>query len=345
MRIVPSALLLLLWLFPFTFLYAGTDTEGAKKKKAAPAAVVTTIAFGSCNREDMPQPLWADILENKPQLWVWLGGNVDNEETNINTLSERYQQQLRDPGYSALRGAVPVIGTWDHHDYGIPQGGKEFEHKTQSQKLFWDFMGVAEDSPLRGQEGVYSAHTYGPKGQRVKIILLDTRYHRDSLFTDKNVCRPNPKGDILGEAQWKWLEKELKSGDAELTLIGSGTQIIPEEHDAEKWANYPKSRERLLKLVSRTQGGVVLLSGERHFAEISRFETKNAEKAFYEVTSSGLTHSLGRDYDIETNKYRVGNMVAKRNFGLVQIDWEKREAVLKVQGDRNTTYLSQALTF
>ncbi|MGV3541122.1 MAG: alkaline phosphatase D family protein [Rufibacter sp.] len=334
----------MLWLAPFAASSLAGNNDRPKKKEPT-VTPLTTIAFGSCNRQDLPQPLWADILVNNPQLWIWLGGNVDNEETDFAVLPDLYQKQLREPGYSALKDATPIIGTWTHTDYGKPKAGKEFSQKEKSQQLFWDFMGLAPDSPLRQQEGIYSSHTFGPKGQQVKVILLDTRYHRDSLFMEKDVCRPNPKGDILGQAQWKWLEKELNSS-AELTIIGSATQILPEEHPNEKWANYPKSRERLLKLVSRNNAGaVILLSGDRQFAEISKFETKDAAKTIYEVTSSGLTHSLGRDYDVETNKYRVGNMVAKRNFGLIQIDWEKREALVKVQGDRNTTYLTQALPF
>src|SRR5688500_2238060 len=37
----------------------------------APETVLTRIAFGSCNREDKPQPLWQFILAAEPQLWIW----------------------------------------------------------------------------------------------------------------------------------------------------------------------------------------------------------------------------------------------------------------------------------
>ena len=38
-------------------------------------------------------------------------------------------------------------------------------------------------------------------------VLLDDRYFQDSLYRDKQLMyHPNPTGDVLGKAQWKWLE-------------------------------------------------------------------------------------------------------------------------------------------
>ena len=34
---------------------------------------------------------------------------------------------------------------------------------------FLDFLDVPKDHPRREREGVYSAHTYGPPGRRVKL--------------------------------------------------------------------------------------------------------------------------------------------------------------------------------
>lgn len=39
-----------------------------------------------------------------------------------------------------------------------------------------EFFEEPSDSPRLQREGVYASYTYGPKGKRVKIILLDGRY-------------------------------------------------------------------------------------------------------------------------------------------------------------------------
>lgn len=37
---------------------------------------VTRLAFGSCNDQSMEQPLWKDIIDYAPEMWLWMGDNV-----------------------------------------------------------------------------------------------------------------------------------------------------------------------------------------------------------------------------------------------------------------------------
>ncbi len=99
----------------------------------------------------------------------------------------------------------PIIGTWDDHDYGINDGGKDFPKKKESKELMLSFLDVPAGDPMRKHEGVYSSHTYGSGKQKVKVILLDTRYFRDPLkeSTAPNTrYTPSDTGDFLGEEQW-----------------------------------------------------------------------------------------------------------------------------------------------
>jgi len=76
-----------------------------------------------------------------------------------------------------------VLGTWDDHDYGVNDGGKEVEQKRERQQLFLDFLGVPPNlSALRDREGVYSSHVFGSPPSQTKVIMLDTRSFRDSHF-------------------------------------------------------------------------------------------------------------------------------------------------------------------
>lgn len=56
--------------------------------------------------------------------------------------------------------------------------GRNTPKKKESQQLFLDFFEVPKDSPRRLQEGVFHSEIIGKPGQRVQIILLDTRYFR-----------------------------------------------------------------------------------------------------------------------------------------------------------------------
>ncbi|MBD0260507.1 MAG: alkaline phosphatase family protein [Cytophagales bacterium] len=314
----------------------------ADTTKAAP---LTTIAFGSCNRENKEQPLWPVIVGNRPQLWIWLGDNIYGDTQNMDTLQAKYYRQRSNPGYQLLAVSTPIIGIWDDHDYGVNDGGKEYPQKKQSQQLMLDFLGEPKNSPRRKQAGAYASYTYGPAGKRVKVILLDARYFRDPLKKEGKANVPDPAGKILGEVQWQWLEKELRGSPADVHLIGSGIQILPDEHPYEKWANFPRERQRLFNLLAATGArGVVLLSGDRHIAEIMKHQPDGVRYPVYEITASGLTHSSTQNTG-EPNRYRVGKLVNVLNFGLIRIDWENRRLQLQVRGLGNELLESQAVGF
>jgi alkaline phosphatase D len=194
-------------------------------------------------------------------------------------------------------------------------------------------MREPKDSPRRQQEGVYSAEIFGPVGKRVQIIFLDTRYFRSPLIDDKspgrkmpNLPDTNPDSTILGKVQWNWLEEQLRQ-PAEIRLLISSIQVISQHHGGEKWMNFPLERERLFKMIRDTKAnGVIILSGDRHFAELSVMDG-GVGYPIYDFTSSGLNRGR-RDWRYpEFNPQRVQIMHFGDNFGLIEIDWEKSPRV------------------
>jgi alkaline phosphatase D len=332
------------------FLAACTNSTG-RVSDAVPAAtasdsVLTRIAFGSCNHQDRDQPLWPVIEAADPDLWIWLGDNIYADTEDMAVMDSMYARQRRVPGYRALRSRVPVIGTWDDHDYGANDAGRTFPRRDSSQALFLDFFEVPQDDPRRDRAGVYSAHMFGPPGRRVKVLLLDTRYHRDPITRDpisEQRYYPNPDGDILGDAQWAWLERHLRSSDAQIHLIGTSIQALARDHPWEKWANFPRARQRLLDVIQASGApGVVLLSGDRHLSELSRVDDAIAYP-LYDLTASGLTHHAS--FDREPNRYRVGPLIADLNFGLLEIDWEAEPVRLRfsIRGEEGRARLEHEI--
>lgn len=282
------------------------------------------VALGSCNKTTLPQPLWKPILATQPDVWVWLGDIIYADTDDMSAMKAMYETQLNHEGYRELRKQTRIIGVWDDHDYGCNNCGKEYSKRHESQQLLLDFLGEPADSPRRKQAGVYWSYTYGEGERKVKIILLDTRYNRDA---------PGTEGDLLGEEQWKWLEQELRSSTAQVNIIGSSIQVIPEEQRFEKWVNFPKAHQRFFKLLEDTAvQGVILISGDRHFAEISR---KDGRYPLYELTSSGLTHASNPPEHYpwtEPNRYRIGHEFRDLNYGLIDIEWETGKITLSICG-------------
>ena len=300
----------------------------------------TVIAFGSCSDEDRPQELWNDIVNQKPILWIWGGDNIYADSGDTLNLKARYAKQKSDSGYQALLRTCPITGTWDDHDYGTNDGGKNWPHKDAAKIQALRFLGISRSNPVWRHPGIYNSMTVGEGNEKIKIINLDTRYFRDTLAkvyykpegTERKEYRyePNLTGDVLGEDQWQWLESEMKSSDATFYIVNSSIQILSEEHRFEKWANFPAARKRLLDLLARMKKNVIIISGDRHIAEFSRTNLPGMTNPLYDFTSSGLTHTWPEKW-VEFNKYRVGDQIVQKTFGVIKVDWHKKDYKVTLQ--------------
>ncbi|SMG29338.1 alkaline phosphatase D [Marivirga sericea] len=315
-----SLLSFLLTLFTITCLFAQDQSFEFGSKETL------TLSFGSCNRQNLAQPLWQPIIDHNPDLFMFLGDNIYGDTDDMQILKDKYQIQKNHPDYKELREQMPVIGVWDDHDYGKNDAGKEYAYKEESQQLFLDFFDVPAEDERRERKGAYSSYDVKWKSHTIRLILLDGRYHRDSLERIDRVYQVNQEGTILGEEQWSWLEGEMSDKDVSLFIIASGIQMIPEDHNYEKWANFPQERQRLLSLIQEKKPkGTLLLSGDRHIAEISRLDIKDLDYPLVEVTSSGLTHTWNNAPQ-EPNRHRLGELVSDLNYGIIKIE-EKQEGL------------------
>ena len=300
--------------------------------------VITRIAFGSCAHQEKPQPIWDAVLATRPDLFVFLGDNIYGDTEDMGILANKYAQLGEVPGFRKLRESddCRVLATWDDHDYGKDDAGDEYPMREASQRVFLDFWNDPPDSARRKRPGVYASYLFGPPGKRVQVILLDTRYFRSPLVKipkpekGKGPYLPdtNPSVTMLGEAQWAWLEEQLRV-PADLRVIGSSIQVVPTQHGWEKWENFPRERQRLFDLIRKTKAnGVVLLSGDRHFAEISR-EPKAVGYPLYDLTASSINRP-GKGDRVEPNVFRVGDLYEFENFGLLTIDWSAKDPAVEM---------------
>jgi alkaline phosphatase D len=310
------------------FFFPQFQNETVTERKEDPVNGSTVIAFGSCSRQNIPNQRWNEVLKHQPALWIWLGDNIYGDTHDMQVMKDKYEQQKSYPGYQELlRSSTEIIGTWDDHDYGVNDGGRNYSQKEESKKLSLEFLEVPSDNPVWNHQGVYQSYQYDFEGYLLTVILLDTRYFRDTVYKDINTKAylPNNTGDILGETQWVWLENELKNSEADFHIIGSSIQVIPEDHAYEKWANFPTARKRLFDLLEKyPDKKTIMISGDRHIAEISRIDLEGLPYPLYDFTSSGLTHSWNNGI-VEMNRHRVSDFIRGLNFGLIIIDWEKNE--------------------
>ncbi|MGI8942781.1 MAG: alkaline phosphatase D family protein [Qipengyuania sp.] len=312
---------------------------------------LTHFAFGSCNHQSRGQHMWAQILAKNPQLFMLIGDNVYGDtnwdgDAGLGTLRAAYAEQSAHPEFQAFRAAVPMLTTWDDHDYGFNDGGGDFAFKGWAETIYETYWGVSE--AVRAGPGIYESRMIGPEGRRVQVILLDTRYFRSDLARmpwseDRPVLGPyvpedSPKATMLGAAQWKWLKGEL-ARPADLRILVSSIQIITEAHDYESWENMPRERERLLEMLSaREDSGLLLLTGDRHAGGI--YTTKHGGETFWELTSSSLNlafNDTASNTAREPDPMRITDLISEENFATIDIDWEAEALRLRLLGNQGET--------
>jgi alkaline phosphatase D len=300
-----------------------------------------TIAFGSCNNQFLVNPFWNEIAKNNPDIWIWGGDIIYSDTEDMAFLEENYIKQKNNPEYANFSKNIEILATWDDHDYGLNDGGADYSKKVASQQLFLDFIDVSKNDERRKQEGVYFSKDYVVENETIKIILLDTRYFRTALLPStesKKRYQPMASNDatMLGKTQWNWLKNQLQNSKASYTIIVSSIQFLSSEHGFESWGNMPNEVKKLEDLISSTKAkNVLILSGDRHISEISKKEITNLNYPLIDFTSSGLTHSY-TNYSGEPNKFRVGNVVSKKSFGLLKFNFKTNTVVMEIRGENNT---------
>jgi alkaline phosphatase D len=320
---------------------AGSGPSGAATGASASPTRLSRIAFGSCNDQSRPPVGWAALRALKPDFVLMGGDNVyaSQQPFDVARLKAAYTQLAAQPDFVQLRHEVPHLAIWDDHDMGLNDGGAAFSGKAASREVFLDFWQVPQgDARRQRADGVYHAEIWGPPGQRVQLIGLDVRSfksawkptdQRDAPGRERYLPDNAPGATLLGDAQWQWLEQQLRQ-PAEVRLLMSGIQVVVQGHGWEGWHLMPREQQRLLDLLDRTAAkGVVLLSGDRHVGALYRHNRGGKAYPLHEMTSSGLTHAWSQAREPGPN--RLGELFTANHVGLIDIDWLGRVLALQIR--------------
>ena len=285
-----------------------------------------TVAFGSCRKQRRDQSvLWRSITNLQPDVFLWLGDYIypPIPRPTPHNLSSYYADAAIAESPLLQNSNIIVDGVYDDHDYGINDGGRHWVHRDAARSLFLDRVVKAPSTSARRTQagGLYGARMLAH--DQIKLVMLDTRYARDDHYIPspggwqhvpkagylagclRAACAllgigRTHEGDLLGsEEQWQWLEKELTNSTAKAHLIVSSVQVLTSSPIVESWGHFPRSKDRLLRLLERTRPrGAVFLSGDVHYAELlgvgdGGISSLPGGSGVLEVTSSGLTHSCG----------------------------------------------------
>lgn len=334
----------------------------AGRSLPAEDAVISKILLSSCLDEEKDEAAtMMSMAKEGGDLLLMIGDNVYGDrdgmgyvsnDADLDEMREAFTDLAAREDFQAVRQSIPMMVAWDDHDYGANDGGKDFPFRGLAERIHENFWGLS-DQDVGQWPGTYYARSFGPEGQRVQVIMLDTRFFRSTLTpTDKWGAKgkerylPAPSGsmqDMLGVAQWTWLENQLQQ-PADIRLIASSIQVMPTVHGWEAWSTMPDERQRLFNLVKKTgANGVVFLSGDRHASYLYE-EDGVLPYTAHELTASSLNVSFAEETD-EMDARQVGAGYPPENFGAVEIDWDARRIDLKVKDNAGNTVRQNSLAF
>ncbi len=339
--------------------YATLDAK-LPKAPANPAltadTVITRFAFGSCVNENRDMKFWDVIAAQKPQAFLLIGDNVygDTRATsgaNIPTLVASYKKLNARVEFDRFRRHVPMMTTWDDHDFGANDAGGSFAFKEYAEKVYENYWGSSDE--VRARPGVQESRIVGPEGKRVQFIILDARFFRSDLasMTYRDPGPPlgwyipnnDAKATILGTEQWQWLTEEL-SKPAELRFIISSTQVVTDAHNFEGWTNFPKERERLYALLAQKGlNNAIFLTGDRDAGGFYKASVPGVSQPVWEFTSSSLNFAFGKGDGggKEPDPTRTGGFWGIPNFGQIDIDWEGKKVIMSLRKDDGSVIETQ----
>ena len=301
------------------------------------------IATGSCAyfnepRYDRPGnpygggfEVFDTIAAESPDLMLWLGDNIYLNEVDYTSregINRRYRSCRSEMSLRKLLTACPQVAIWDDHDFGPDDSDASYAGAGWSLEMFRRYWPIPYAAPV---DGIYGKILQGD----VDIFMLDDRAYRFPREWPEA-----PEKVMYGSRQVQWLKAALTYSKAPFKIVAGGSQFLNRVsgNHRESWARYPAEQGEFLRwLEERKIPGVFFLSGDRHFAQMLRFERPDLYP-LVEITTSPLTSGIvSRVLDAEKASADIvpGTMLFERNFAMITVSGprERRELVVEI---RNT---------
>lgn len=289
------------------------------------------FAVSSCARA-VNSPAFSAIARQDPRFFLHTGdfhySNIGKNQVEI--FRKAYDAHLSSPNLRTLLAGVPMMYTWDDHDYGPNDSNKNSLSREASLKNFRELvphfpLGLAggNDAP------VDQVFTVG----RVTFILSDLRSQRDP-----HTLR------MMSAEQEEWLKKQfLAARDAGSPLIFwvSSVPWNGRATKADRWQGYPAHRAEIADFLKDNglADRVVVLSGDAHMTAIddgshSDFATNKGApvRVFQAGPLANVGSYKGGPYSHGARYKTQGKKDYLSQFGLVDVEDDGKQIRVRMSG-------------
>lgn len=292
-------------------------------------------AFVCCALQGQEQELWAQVAAKDPELVVFAGNSVSSVRFDEKPLLAQYKKLDQVEGYRKLRQQVPFMAVWDEFDFGLRDGDSSFDGKNENRQAFLNYWSYIPKLQPASAKGVEHSIIIGPPGQRVQILMLDTRFYTTPWLTSGAEFKKNwnASDSLLGAGQWGWLEAELRK-DADFRIVVSPLQMAGNFSNQERWGLFPLDRQKFFDTLRAARAKKVLIvSGNRGFGTLGKVDLLEGYGHLYDLTVGPLNGDVSSR---EKDFHYIGKAVEGPNFGLVEWDWKNRSVKVKLVDDGGT---------
>jgi alkaline phosphatase D len=288
-----------------------------RRFRLRPMAPQLRFAVVSCSDDDFKDEqkiMWSHLLQQQPDYIFAIGDNVYADwhagkylgDSTPDIMWKRYVETRKSLLLFRAKDLIPVIATWDDHDYGQNDGDGRYAHRKASLQIFKSFFpqDVEREAFFQGP-GVASGFAVGEQ----RFLLLDDRSFRSpnkkplicQTKKDSKFCQPRPaekRGmkrtapmaeSHFGEAQTSWVMKQLEKAGSDVVWLFSGDQWFGAYSPFESFeANHPADFKKFMKSVKGIGARVAFVSGDRHASELSEVEPELLGYPSFELVSSPI---------------------------------------------------------
>jgi len=265
------------------------------------------IVFGSCIAE--PGAIPAHLITSlNPDLLILLGDTVYQgaaEYGQVRAIERLYAERFRHGPLREVVRSVRTLGIWDDHDFGPNNSDAAFAGRAASLAAFRRYFPRQRPAPPGLEAGIpYRFDRVG-----VTVLLTDNRTWR--------INPPSERAAMFGAGQLAWLEEELRQATSGTVIIASGSQLLSSSGDHESLRLFPAEESRLRQAIADSPARVVIISGDRHHAEI--LADRIGEQEVLEFTSSPLAAPLRPKRAVRPEKRRVAIFAGDVNIGVLDV--------------------------
>jgi alkaline phosphatase D len=296
--------------YVFEILSAGKVVDTRNLKLLSPFELSYRVVVATCMKDNDSKrfKIWDHVKAANADLIVFGGDAVYADsgagKADPKKLWRRYGETRERLPVFYWTDLVPIIATWDDHDYGENNEGAGYKYKNEVTEIFRAYFGQRNENQfLQLGPGVSSRFELG----FLNFMMFDNRSFRK-------------EGDQWGSDQKNWIANH-SNDPGKLHLFFNGSQYYGGYHSGESVEREdPAGMEWLVNHISNSKLPSYLISGDKHYSEVMEIHHEKLSAPLIEVSSSAI-HST-KPLSLKNNPRRIKGV---RDNNFIIMDMEKLE--------------------